>query len=387
MTVGSPPSRTVTTELVVPRSMPTARAMGMASLPCTGAGAGPGAEGSHHLARGPLNFPAHPNGSHRDPVPTPPNLFPRRPCPPPRRSRRIVAEAARTTLALATTPRLSRAAVHRSTRPASRAPDARHSPGASRSSRAWPNASCGVFTAADATPRRLRAPRDPALLSTGPMGTPAAGRLRHRPTTSRGRRNGPPTPGRLPRRRCSPSIGRGRPSVTARPRACGACPVPPVAATTLRLTDPDAGGAGAGSVMTRAPLRARRGLAVRTAPAHLPQPRTLIDCAREWPLDDAVVAMDAALLAGTRDDGGACRARPPRPRTLARAPREPPGRSRLADGRAESPLETRGRLRIVGVRTPDAGTSGRDPHGRAGSWVWSTPGSTKRRSPSSSTDG
>src|SRR3954470_14445990 len=36
MTVGSPPSRTVTTELVVPRSIPTARAMGMASLPCTG---------------------------------------------------------------------------------------------------------------------------------------------------------------------------------------------------------------------------------------------------------------------------------------------------------------------------------------------------------------
>src|SRR4051812_17163715 len=33
MTVGSPPSRTVTTELVVPRSIPTARAMGMASLP------------------------------------------------------------------------------------------------------------------------------------------------------------------------------------------------------------------------------------------------------------------------------------------------------------------------------------------------------------------
>jgi hypothetical protein len=35
MTVGSPPSRTVTTELVVPRSMPTARAMGGGlSLPC-----------------------------------------------------------------------------------------------------------------------------------------------------------------------------------------------------------------------------------------------------------------------------------------------------------------------------------------------------------------
>src|SRR4051794_8834310 len=40
MTVGSPPSRTVTTELVVPRSIPTARAMGMASLPCSRGGAG-----------------------------------------------------------------------------------------------------------------------------------------------------------------------------------------------------------------------------------------------------------------------------------------------------------------------------------------------------------
>jgi hypothetical protein len=32
MTVGSPPSRTVTTELVVPRSIPTARVMGVTSL-------------------------------------------------------------------------------------------------------------------------------------------------------------------------------------------------------------------------------------------------------------------------------------------------------------------------------------------------------------------
>jgi hypothetical protein len=36
----------------------------MASLPCTwGSCRGPVVEGSHHLARGPLNFPAHPNGS------------------------------------------------------------------------------------------------------------------------------------------------------------------------------------------------------------------------------------------------------------------------------------------------------------------------------------
>src|ERR671938_823126 len=40
MTVGSPPSRTVTTELVVPRSIPTARAMELASLPVCRAGTG-----------------------------------------------------------------------------------------------------------------------------------------------------------------------------------------------------------------------------------------------------------------------------------------------------------------------------------------------------------
>src|SRR4051794_22998225 len=39
MTVGSPPSRTVTTELVVPRSIPTARAMGWISSVCTDGGA------------------------------------------------------------------------------------------------------------------------------------------------------------------------------------------------------------------------------------------------------------------------------------------------------------------------------------------------------------
>src|SRR3954454_16564543 len=36
MTVGSPPSRTATTEFVVPRSMPTARAMEGLSLRCDG---------------------------------------------------------------------------------------------------------------------------------------------------------------------------------------------------------------------------------------------------------------------------------------------------------------------------------------------------------------
>src|ERR1700712_1550577 len=69
MTVGSPPSRTVTTEFVVPRSIPTARAMGWPLFRVCGGAAGPGVEGSHHLARGPLNFPAQTNGMPSSHVP------------------------------------------------------------------------------------------------------------------------------------------------------------------------------------------------------------------------------------------------------------------------------------------------------------------------------
>src|SRR5215217_6256874 len=69
MTVGSPPSRTVTTEFVVPRSIPTARAMELASLPCVPVVQVCRQEPSAHLAPGPLNFPAHPNGTPRPGVP------------------------------------------------------------------------------------------------------------------------------------------------------------------------------------------------------------------------------------------------------------------------------------------------------------------------------
>src|SRR4051812_9507498 len=75
MTVGSPPSRTVTTELVVPRSIPTARAMEVASLPCAGwCCAGP-VVGGTDLASGPLNFPAQPNGTPATCVPPPREEF------------------------------------------------------------------------------------------------------------------------------------------------------------------------------------------------------------------------------------------------------------------------------------------------------------------------
>jgi predicted transcriptional regulator of viral defense system len=78
--------------------------------------------------------------------------------------------------------------------------------------------------------------------------------------------------------------------------------------------------------------------------------RTLVDCAREWSLTDGVVAMDAALnekkvtrnelvqavLGGTHRPGVAQAAR-----ALG-----------LSDGRAESPLESRGRLAMLAAGLP-----------------------------------
>jgi predicted transcriptional regulator of viral defense system len=118
---------------------------------------------------------------------------------------------------------------------------------------------------------------------------------------------------------------------------------------TIRLTDPRHWRRGEGFVVTRASLQpeevAVRGPLRVTAPA-----RTLVDCAREWPLEDAVVAIDAGLLAEQAS-------LPELQRTVeamkgwrgaARAVRA----VQLADGRAESALETRGRLRIVGAGLP-----------------------------------
>lgn len=118
---------------------------------------------------------------------------------------------------------------------------------------------------------------------------------------------------------------------------------------TVRLTHPDLWRRGKGFTVNQAHLSpddvATRGPVRLTTPA-----RTLVDCAREWPLEDAVVAMDAALLRGAVTPAGltaavaAARSWPGAPRA-ARA-------ASLADGRAESPFETRGRLRIVGAGLP-----------------------------------
>jgi predicted transcriptional regulator of viral defense system len=117
----------------------------------------------------------------------------------------------------------------------------------------------------------------------------------------------------------------------------------------VRLTDPTLSRRGRGYAVTQAPLRSHE--FVRRGPLPLTNAgRTLLDCARSWDLDDAVVAMDAGLLAGTvtarQLDEGVAALRGWR--GAARAARA----VSLADGRAESPLETRGRLRIVGAGLP-----------------------------------
>ena len=117
----------------------------------------------------------------------------------------------------------------------------------------------------------------------------------------------------------------------------------------VRLINPDHNRQGKGFTVTRAPLDPGD-VSVR-GPFRLTTPsRTLVDVAREEPLEGAVVAMDAAVLAGrvTPEQLRVAAARARRWRGGPRAERA----VSLADGRAESPLETRGRLRMVGAGLP-----------------------------------
>jgi hypothetical protein len=108
----------------------------------------------------------------------------------------------------------------------------------------------------------------------------------------------------------------------------------------------------------------RRGRGYRVARAQLPPddvrpwlafratsvPRTLVDCAREWSQLDSVIAMDAALHARcvTRAElHGAVLAARHRV-GIAGAARA----FGLSDGRAESPLESKGRLRLAASGLP-----------------------------------
>ncbi len=78
--------------------------------------------------------------------------------------------------------------------------------------------------------------------------------------------------------------------------------------------------------------------------------RTLADCARDWSLTDAVVAVDAALHGQQvrRADVQAAVLRQTHWAGIGAAARA----LGLADGRAESPLETRGRLALLAAGLP-----------------------------------
>jgi predicted transcriptional regulator of viral defense system len=128
--------------------------------------------------------------------------------------------------------------------------------------------------------------------------------------------------------------------------------VPPRALAEVRVTDPDNWRAGRGYRVSQASLSPEEasgwgGFAVTTVA------RTLVDCAREWELADAVVALDDALHRGLTDRD--------RLREAVSVARHWEGASRaaravgLADGLAESPLESAGRVRIVtsGLPVPE----------------------------------
>lgn len=120
-------------------------------------------------------------------------------------------------------------------------------------------------------------------------------------------------------------------------------------ASTVRLTDPFHWRSGRGWRMTRAALPDDE-VAVRGAYRVTSAARTLIDLAREHSEVDAVAAVDAALLRRLTT-------KPELARVLARQATVPgiPRAVRavsLADGRAESWLETLGRLRFAAAGLP-----------------------------------
>jgi hypothetical protein len=124
--------------------------------------------------------------------------------------------------------------------------------------------------------------------------------------------------------------------------------VPSSAGVEVRLTDERQWRSGRGYRVARARLvdDVRRWLDFPVTSV----PRTLVDCAREWPTLDSVVAMDAALQAQLLTRAALHAA------VLSATHR--PGIALaaqafgLCDGRAESPLETTGRLHLAAAGLP-----------------------------------
>lgn len=126
-------------------------------------------------------------------------------------------------------------------------------------------------------------------------------------------------------------------------------PRPPTAEPTVELTDPHRWRRGHGWLMTRAVLPDDE-VTVRGAYRVTAVARTLVDVARSWPEVHAVAAVDAALLRGLTDRGDLARVLerqayvPGIPRAVRAVA--------LADGRAESWLETYGRLTFAALGLP-----------------------------------
>lgn len=128
--------------------------------------------------------------------------------------------------------------------------------------------------------------------------------------------------------------------------------VPGRALQEVRLTDPDNWRTGRGYRVSQGQLP--QGAVASWGPfAVTAVARTLVDCAREWGLTDAVIALDDALHRGLTDTAQL--------REAVAGARHWEGSSNaaravgLADGRAESPLESAGRVRIVtsGLPAPE----------------------------------
>lgn len=206
----------------------------------------------------------------------------------------------------------------------------------------------GIFTAADARRAGYEHPEIRTLIASGKWR-----RLRHGVYVTAADLAAAEAAGRLHQVECLAvllSLGRSTAAISSVSAArLWGLPVRRDLPRTVRLTDPDLWRRGRGFRMNQAPLPS--GDVVTVGPLRLTSvPRTLVDCAREWPLYDAVISMDAALLKGqvTR----------PRLAEAATAARHRRGVSRalravgLSDGRAESALESRGRLRLVGAGLP-----------------------------------
>jgi hypothetical protein len=141
--------------------------------------------------------------------------------------------------------------------------------------------------------------------------------------------------------------------------------VPSSAGPDVRLTDEEQWRSGRGYRVARAALPeddVRPWLSFRATSV----PRTLVDCAREWSQLQSVIAMDAAMQAQLvtraelQDAVLAARHRP----GVAAAARA----FNLSDGRAESPLETKGRLRLIasGLPSPELQVALYDERGFVG---------------------